>query len=57
VNEFQQAADSARSQIGADRWAALSTSEQASAIYEELRRLDAERAARSPGRSDSAPNQ
>lgn len=57
MNEFQQAADSARSQIGADRWAALSTSEQASAIYEELRRLDAERAARSPGRSDSAPNQ
>jgi len=51
VNEFQKAAAAARRRYGADAWPGLAVSEQAKAIYAELRRIDAERVAAMLSRS------
>jgi len=46
MDDFQRAAAAARRRYTEDAWAALPPREQASEIYVELRRIDAERVAR-----------
>lgn len=55
-DDFQRAAANARTEAG-DNWSKMRTSEQAKAIYAQLRRIDALRALAIMAASEAVPSQ